>query len=165
MGILRRVNAGVTGVFRYGAVLFLAAMTFVILLQVLFRYVFNAPLSWPEEAARYMMVWMTFLILPYAYRAGLMVRLETLAGRLPMQYRRWLEIALHGWIVILAVLMLRESVWLTREGGAMTSSALGLNMRYVFVILPVSMALVIAVGVERIAELGTKSSAPEAAAS
>lgn len=38
----------------------LAAITLVILLQVFYRYVLNSPLSWPEEAARYVMVWMTF---------------------------------------------------------------------------------------------------------
>jgi len=153
MQILRKVNAGVTGFFRYGAIVFLAAMTFVILLQVLFRYVFNAPLTWPEEAARFMMVWMTFLVLPYAYREGLMVRLEAVASRLAPAKRRWLEAVLHAWIVVVSVLLLRETIWLAREGGAMTSSTLGLNMRYVFLILPVSMTLVIAVGVERIGDL------------
>ena len=64
------------------AVVLLAAMTFVILLQVFCRYILNAPLAWPEEASRYMMVWITFLVTPFAYRDNQFIRLETLFEKL-----------------------------------------------------------------------------------
>lgn len=39
----------------------LVAMTLVVFLQVFFRYIMNAPLSWPEETARIMIVWLSFV--------------------------------------------------------------------------------------------------------
>ena len=48
----------------------LALMVVVILLQVFFRYVLNNALAWPDEAARFLMLWMTCLIAPSAFRWG-----------------------------------------------------------------------------------------------
>lgn len=36
-------------------------MVVVIFLQVIFRYVFNAPLAWSEEVGRYLFIWTTFM--------------------------------------------------------------------------------------------------------
>lgn len=126
-------------------------MTIVILLQVVCRYVFNAPLSWPEEAARYMMVWMTFLAAPYAYREGMFARLESTTAFLAPGIRSGLERALHALIVITALLYLTQALWMVERGGMMTSSALGISMRYVFAILPISFILIATVGLEKIA--------------
>ena len=43
-------------------------MVLIICLQIVFRYVFNNALPWPDEAARFLMLWMTGLIAPSAYR-------------------------------------------------------------------------------------------------
>jgi len=39
----------------------LFSMTLVVFIQVFFRYIFNNPLPWPEETARILIVWLTFL--------------------------------------------------------------------------------------------------------
>ena len=47
----------------------IAMMVIVILLtQVFFRYVLNNALPWPDEAARFMMLWLTGLMAPVAMR-------------------------------------------------------------------------------------------------
>ena len=51
----------------------IAIMVIVILLQVFFRYVLNNALPWPDEAARFMMLWLTGLMAPVALRQGGMV--------------------------------------------------------------------------------------------
>jgi TRAP-type C4-dicarboxylate transport system permease small subunit len=40
----------------------LAFVAFVLLLQVILRYVFNAALPWPEEASKYSMIWVVCLM-------------------------------------------------------------------------------------------------------
>ena len=146
---LTRINDGVLSVCRMMAVAFLASMTFVILLQVFFRYVLNSPLAWPEEAARYMMVWMTFLIAPVAYRQGLIVRMESVVDRLPHALRSVLEIATNVLVLLLAIVLCREAFWMMGKGAQMTSTATGLRMSWVFSILPVSFVLIISIGLER----------------
>lgn len=53
----------------------LILMVFVVILQVIFRY-FGNPLSWPEEVARWTMVWVTFAGASYAFKNGGMIRVE-----------------------------------------------------------------------------------------
>jgi TRAP-type C4-dicarboxylate transport system permease small subunit len=61
----------------------LAIMVVVILLQVFFRYVMNNALAWPDEAARFLMLWMTCLMAPSAYRWSAFVAIDMLPRALP----------------------------------------------------------------------------------
>ncbi len=72
----------------------LALMVCVILLQVLMRYVFNNALSWPEEAARFCMLWMTGLIAPSAMRWGGFVAIDMLPQALPRRIGQVLMLVL-----------------------------------------------------------------------
>ena len=55
----------------------IAVMVIVILTQVFFRYVLNNALPWPDEAARFMMLWLTGLMAPVAMRQGGMVAITS----------------------------------------------------------------------------------------
>ena len=65
------------------AIVAIALMVLAILVQVFFRYVLNSALPWPDEAARFAMLWMTGLIAPTAYRRGGFVAIDMLARALP----------------------------------------------------------------------------------
>ena len=58
-------------------------MVVVIMIQVFFRYVLNNALPWPDEVARFLMLWMTGLIAPSAYRWGGFVSIDMLERFLP----------------------------------------------------------------------------------
>ena len=49
-----------------------ALMVIAILVQVFFRYVLNSALPWPDEAARFCMLWMAGLMAPTAFRRCLL---------------------------------------------------------------------------------------------
>ena len=61
----------------------IALMVIAILVQVFFRYVLNNALPWPDEAARFMMLWMMGLMAPMAYRQGGFVAIDMLVEALP----------------------------------------------------------------------------------
>jgi len=69
-------------------------MVVVILLQVFFRYLMNSALAWPDEAARFLMLWMTGLIAPLAYRSGGFVAIEMLGAALPKRLGSILSLVL-----------------------------------------------------------------------
>jgi hypothetical protein len=69
-------------------VLLMAAMIAVIGLQVFCRYVLNASLIWPEELARYAMVWVTCLASALAVRQAAHVGIDSVIRRLPDPARR-----------------------------------------------------------------------------
>ena len=72
----------------------LALMVFVILLQVFFRYVLGSALPWPDEAARFLMLWMTGLIAPSAYRWSGFVAIDMLPAALPKRLSSFLLLVL-----------------------------------------------------------------------
>jgi len=77
--VLRALAAVNTPALRLGrqlAWLALALMVVLILLQVVFRYVFNNALAWPDEGARFLMLWMTGLVAPSAFRWGGFVAID-----------------------------------------------------------------------------------------
>src|SRR6056297_539079 len=80
---LHTLNGSVLWLCRWIAGAALAVMVLVILVQVFFRYVLNNALPWPDEAARFMMLWMTGLAAPIAYRRGGFVAIDMLERALP----------------------------------------------------------------------------------
>ena len=68
---------------RWISIVAIGLMVLAILVQVFFRYVLNNALPWPDEAARFMMLWMTGLMAPMAYRRGGFVAIDMLIEALP----------------------------------------------------------------------------------
>ncbi|WP_170439857.1 TRAP transporter small permease [Ruegeria arenilitoris] len=64
-------------------VIAIAFMVVAILIQVFFRYVLGNALPWPDEAARFCMLWMTGLMAPTAFRRGGFVAIDMLVRFLP----------------------------------------------------------------------------------
>ena len=69
-------------------ILFLGAMTVIILLQVFFRYCLNNSLAWPEEAARYCFLWATYLGISIAMKNDAHLKIDILEPYLPRSTRK-----------------------------------------------------------------------------
>lgn len=147
---LARVNVTLLGAARVGALTLIGAMTVVILLQVFFRYVLGSALTWSEELARFMMVWMTFLVAPVAYRAGANVALDILIAHLRGRALAVLGILIHLLVLGFVLTFIYESLGLIERGLKMKASTLPVPMAVVYLILPASFALMTLVGLERI---------------
>ncbi|WP_299283840.1 TRAP transporter small permease [uncultured Tateyamaria sp.] len=77
---LSAVNAFVLRIGRGIGIIAIAFMVAAILIQVVARYLFNNALPWPDEAARFCMMWMTGLMAPTAFRRGGFVALDMISG-------------------------------------------------------------------------------------
>ena len=80
---LEKINTFFLRIGRQFAWIAILLMVIVILVQVFFRYVLNNALPWPDEVARFLMLWMTGLIAPSAYRWGGFVSIDLLERFLP----------------------------------------------------------------------------------
>ena len=132
------------------AMVLAAIMTGMILIQVFFRYFLNHSLPWPEELAKFTMVWMTFLVAPYAYRKGLNVNMELFVAKIPKRIRGMLEIFLHVLIIVMAYYLLNEGLGMVKRGLRIRASTVNFKIGYVYMILPVSFGMIMLVGVGRI---------------
>ncbi len=68
---------------RWISIVAISLMVIAILIQVFFRYALNNALPWPDEAARFMMLWMTGFMAPMAYRRGGFVAIDMLIEAMP----------------------------------------------------------------------------------
>lgn len=57
-------------------VVLLALMSIIIGVQVFMRYVLKASLSWSEEIARYMFVWIVYIGISYGVKAGRHIKVD-----------------------------------------------------------------------------------------
>ena len=80
---LQKINTFFLRIGRNFAWVAILLMVVVIMIQVFFRYVLNNALPWPDEVARFLMLWMTGLIAPSAYRWGGFVSIDILERFLP----------------------------------------------------------------------------------
>lgn len=77
------VNGAVLAAGRWIGASLVGVMVVIILIQVFFRYVLDDAPAWTEEAARFLMLWMTGLMVPTAFRRGGFVGIEMLVLLLP----------------------------------------------------------------------------------
>lgn len=163
LGPLCRVNTLVLRIGRSIGWIALSTMVVVILLQVFFRYVLNNALAWPDEAARFLMLWMSGVMAPSAYRWGGFVAIDML----PMALPRAAGLVLMLMILVLSLLVLLVGVSHGYEhtfgfGGKFNSSSLRIplewagletikvKLRYMYASLFVCMVLLIMVNIELI---------------
>lgn len=76
----------------YFVVWSLAVMTAVVFLQVIMRYVFSNSLSWSEEVARYIFLWLSWIGAAYAVKERSHFRVEMFANLLKGKYRKGFEL-------------------------------------------------------------------------
>lgn len=102
MKVLRRIDQALDRVAMVGVIVTMAAMSLVIIAQVFFRYGPGQSLRWSEEAARYLMVWLTFLGAPVALRRAEHVGVTMFRDWAPRRLR--LSLMLFGQLVMVILL-------------------------------------------------------------
>lgn len=84
-------------------IVLVAAFTILVGVQVVSRYVFNSSLTWSEQAARYMFVWVVLLGLPILYRHGEHVGFTMLTEAMPQKGALVLQVITHLLVLAFAV--------------------------------------------------------------
>lgn len=74
------------------------AMVLVVIIQVIFRFSGN-PLSWPEESARWMMIWITFVGASYSFKNGGLIRVDFFV-------KKYFSVKVQRYINIIAMVLM-----------------------------------------------------------
>ena len=109
----------------------LALMVVVILLQVFFRYVLNSAMPWPDEAARFMMLWLTGLMAPIALRQGGFVAIDTIAKAIPRRAFEVLSLGLFLLSLLVSVIALQLGWKHVNSGWLFASASLKLPLQLI----------------------------------
>lgn len=123
--LLSGINDRLLRIGRAIGIFAVAVMVAVTLLQVFCRYVLGNALPWPDEAARFCMLWMTGLMAPTAFRRGGFVAIDVLPSMMTRRAASLLNLVLL--MVSLAVLVVAVQIgWkeVTGLGGRFASASL-----------------------------------------
>ena len=127
LGVLRPlawINDRLLAVARAVSVVLLGLMVLAILVQVFFRYALGSALPWPEESARFGMLWLVGLMAPVGYRHGGFVAIDMLERALPPRLGAALVLALALVALVVLVYALPLSSDHVRSGCLFRSSTL-----------------------------------------
>lgn len=110
----------------------MALIIFFVFLNVVLRSVFNYGLSWSEELARYLFVYITFLGGIGAMRSNEHLGMDTLVRRMPFHLKRISYIASQSLILILMILFGHGAFTMTIQSLGARAAATGLPLSIVF---------------------------------
>lgn len=119
--------------------------------QVLFRYAFNNSLSWTEEIAKFLFVWVTFLGAALCFGENMHLGVDFLVRKVPVRFRKYLFVFNTTIIIFFNGLMVLIGFsWVINVSGTL-SPAVGLPLNIVFYsALPVSAVISVIYGVIRL---------------
>lgn len=114
-----------------------------VLMQVIMRYLFNNPLIWSEEVARFLFIWQVWIGIAYATRRRSHLRITMVRDRLPGKVKIALELVVvvvwFGFGLFLAFKGFDMCGRVARLG--QQSAALRIPMQYVYAGIPVGALL------------------------
>lgn len=138
---LERIFVALNG---WALIVMLSAMALIVGTNVALRYFTANSLPWADEAARYLMIWMTFGGAGLALRVGGHVAITNLHDTLPTFAQR----ALRAAIVVVLLGFFAFMVWVgwtyAQRMQYQMSPALRLPFLYVYLAMPVGFSLLIA---------------------
>jgi TRAP-type C4-dicarboxylate transport system permease small subunit len=119
----------------------MVAITAVVFLQVISRYVFNYPFDWPEEMARYLFVWVALLGAALALRRGAHFSIDALVKKLPAGWRLIVALLIHTALGIFTLVVSVKGFQLALRVNEQLSSGMEVSMTYAYLSVPVSFAI------------------------
>ena len=114
-------------------VIFLIAMTLIMGIQVLCRYVLGMSLSWSEELTRYLFIWCGFLSVSYCSKKCLSIKIEQFVAIFPRRGKAIFKVVNHTFELIFFIYMIpfAWSYMMSSVHSGQLSPACGIPMYYI----------------------------------
>lgn len=143
MGIYVNIMDKINNVLKYVLFLFLFTSMVTLFLQVIFRFVLDAPLSWTDELSRYLMVWITFIGASLAVRYNQLIKLEVLLTNMPANFKRIIAITAGIITFVFYGLLIYFGIKILATVNIQKSPALHLSMAVPYAAIPVGAFLML----------------------
>jgi TRAP-type C4-dicarboxylate transport system permease small subunit len=138
---LRALNATHLAVFRWVTILLVAAIAGVVGAGIFWRYALNSALSWYEEVAKFLMVWMVFTGAPLASQAGAHAAIEMFPNVFPRRSRQLVLMVIALSIAALMAGLMQQGWRFALNAWTQVALTVGdLSMFWIFVAIPIGCA-------------------------
>ncbi len=118
-------------------------MVVIVFIQVVARYVFQNSLSWSEEIARYLLVWLIFLSAGYVLGQRCHIFLDVVFNAFPLRLQKMLRQISNLLLLAFSLIVTYFGCEMVRLGGSQISSAVQLPMWLVYMALPIGGLLLV----------------------
>ena len=122
---------------------FMAAIGYLVFMQVYFRYILNDPIVWAEEITLLCFHWAIFLGAALAYKHGEKLAMETFVGHFPENLQRKIYTITEILIFLTLLLLLYQGIQVAILEWTYPSSALEFPQTYQSASFPVGMTLMV----------------------
>ena len=138
MNLLDEISRRLNQTMKFLAGFLIAAMTILVFLQVIFRYVLDAPLDWSEEMASFAFVWMALLGAGIGLKNDEHPRLDIFYQVFPHRVKKLCSFIINLAILFMLVVLFVFGLKLTIAMQMQRTAALGYSISYVYAVLPLS---------------------------
>ena len=141
-------------------ILLMSILVLDVLWQVFSRYVLNAPSSFTDEMAGFLLIWVGLLGAAYVSGKNEHLAIDYFAKKASLTKQKYIQYSIQIAIILFAVsTLIIGGSWLvyTRFYLSVKSSSLGIPLGYVYSILPLSGVLILYYAVSDILRLNTHS--------
>jgi len=123
-------------------------MTGIVFVQVILRYVFLSPLSWIEELARYLLVWISCFGAAYGVRKGEHIAVMFLNNMFKGYMKSALTIFIHILVIILFMVCFMKGIGLSIRQWNVVTPALQIPRTLPYLGIPISFAIMLLFSLE-----------------
>jgi len=138
-----RLDTAIAAAVRWIIIVMMAMMTILVFLQVLFRYLFNTPLGWSEEIARFAFVWLSFLGAATLVRSDGHIRVSVFVDQLPDAGWIAARVLQYAGVLLCIAIFLIGGLGLTKAEWSQIAPATDVQMGYVYLVTPLAAALML----------------------
>lgn len=135
---------------RKAIILVSLVMITITLAQVFFRYVLQLPIPWSEELARYCFIWIVFLGAGIGLQRRFHLGVDIFVNLARGSIRKHIEMFVYFAIALFSGVIIYASIPVLELNTFQTSPALQIPMSWVYLAIPVGMAILWLVSVERL---------------
>jgi TRAP-type C4-dicarboxylate transport system permease small subunit len=157
--MINKIKKHVDKVIEYLLVILMAVMVLNVLWQVFSRFILNSPSSFTEELARYLLIWVGLIAAGYVAGRKMHLAIDYLVNKFSDSIKRKIELVTNLIIILFALFVMviggfnlvSLTVYLEQ-----ISSALQIQLGYVYLAVPISGLLIIFYSSVNISEIYSK---------
>lgn len=141
--ILERISQLLNRVIKHMAGILTGAMAVLVFLQVLCRYLLEAPLDWSEEMSTFAFAWMALLGASVGLRNDEHPRLDIFLKRFPGGLQKASQLVINVSILFMLLVLLIYGTKMMIAMRMQSTAALGYSVAFVYAVLPFSAAIML----------------------
>ncbi len=135
---LSKLNDLLMTLIKWSTIGLFAVMLFSASWQIVMRFVFQSPLAWTDEIAKFTFVWSTMLGCAYLVRTQGHSSVEVMAGYLKGISKHLHAVVVDLFCLLIYIVIVSGGISMMQAGATSVSPALGLPMVVIYAVVPLS---------------------------